>query len=409
MSLSNSHIEKIRVDFPILSQKMRGKDMIFLDNAASSQKPTQVVKAIDDYYYQSHANVHRGVYELSQKATDAFELGREKVRAFINAATTEEVIFVKGTTEGINLVASSFGQKYIRKGDEIVISTMEHHSNIVPWQLLCERTEAVLKVIPIDDDGELMMDAYENLLSDKTKIVAVTHVSNTLGTINPVAEIINIAHNRNIPVLLDGAQAAPHMNINVQDLDVDFYVFSAHKMYGPTGIGVLYGKKKWLDTMPPYQGGGEMIANVTFEKSTYTVLPFKFEAGTPDISGVVGLGAAIDYIDDISIDNIAKQEQILLDHGTKKLLEIDGLRIIGNAQHKAGVISFVVEGIHPYDIGTLLDKLGIAVRTGHHCTQPLMERFGISGTVRASFAVYNTIEEVDLFVAGVTRVINMLK
>ena len=402
-------ISTIRADFPILGDEMRGKPLVFLDSAASSQKPKQVLDALEFYYKHQNANVHRGVYELSQQATDAYELGRERARKFLNAASTEEIILVKGTTDGINLVASSFGRKFLREGDEVVISAMEHHSNIVPWQLACEQSGAKLKVIPINDKGELLMDEYEKLLTDRTKIVALVHVSNALGTINPVEEVISKAHERGIPVLLDGAQATTHLKVDAQALDVDFYTFSGHKVFGPTGIGILYGKKHWLEQIPPYQGGGEMIATVTFEKTTYNELPHKFEAGTPDISGAVGLGVALDYIEKIGQDNIAAHEHELLVSATEQLLAIDGLRIIGTAENKASVISFLIDGTHPYDVGTILDKLGIAVRTGHHCTQPLMDRFGIPGTVRASFAAYNNHEDVERLVAGVQRAARMLK
>ncbi|MEL6657848.1 MAG: cysteine desulfurase [Bacteroidota bacterium] len=402
-------IGTIRADFPLLGDDMRGKPLVFLDSAASSQKPQQVLDALDFYYKHQNANVHRGVYELSQQATDAYELGRERARKFLNAASTEEIILVKGTTDGINLVASSFGRKFLREGDEVIVSAMEHHSNIVPWQLACEQSGAKLKVIPINDKGELLMDEYEKLLTDRTKIVALVHVSNALGTINPVEEVIAKAHERGIPVLLDGAQATPHLKVDVQALDVDFYTFSGHKVFGPTGIGILYGKKHWLEQIPPYQGGGEMIATVTFEKTTYNELPHKFEAGTPDISGAVGLGVALDYIEKIGQDTIAAHEHDLLTSATEQLLAIDGLRIIGTADNKASVISFLIDGTHPYDVGTILDKLGIAVRTGHHCTQPLMDRFGIPGTVRASFAAYNNQEDVERLVAGVQRAARMLK
>ncbi len=402
-------IDEIRSDFPLLQQQMRGKPIVFLDSAASSQKPHQVIEAIDHYYNESHANVHRGVYELSQKATDAFEHARELVRKFINARSTKEVIFVRGATEGINLVAFSFSQKFLKPGDEIIISAMEHHSNIVPWQLACERTGAKLKVIPVNDEGELLLEEYEKLLTDRTKLVAVVHISNALGTINPVEEIIAKAHARNVPVLIDGAQAVPHAQVDVQALDVDFYTFSGHKMFGPTGIGVLYGKEEWLEKMPPYQGGGEMIETVTFEKTTYGELPHKFEAGTPDISGVIGLGAAVEYILEVGYDAIAEHEHALLEYATEQLQAIEGIRIIGTAEHKASVISFLIEGVHPYDVGTILDQLGIAVRTGHHCTQPLMDRYGIPGTVRASFAFYNSFEDIDKLVEGVKRAVRMLK
>ncbi|MEL6123982.1 MAG: cysteine desulfurase [Bacteroidota bacterium] len=402
-------IEKIRADFPILQQEMRGKQMIFLDSAASSQKPKVVTDALDQYYNEQHANVHRGVYELSQGATDAFELGRERIRQFINAESTEEVIFVRGTTEGINLVASTFGRKFLNEGDEILISAMEHHSNIVPWQMICEERGANLRIIPVNDQGEIILDEFDNLLGPKTKLVSVVHISNALGSINPIEHIITKAHSLDVPVLIDGAQAAPHSKIDVQALDVDFYTFSGHKMYGPTGIGILYGKKEWLNQLPPYQGGGEMISKVTFEKTTYNELPFKFEAGTPDISGAVGIGVAAGYISSIGHDAIQEHEADLLAYATSQLERIEGLRIVGTAEHKASVISFLIEGTHPYDIGTILDKLGIAVRTGHHCTQPLMDRFSIPGTVRASFGIYNTRDEVDRLVSGVQRAAQMLK
>ena len=382
--------------------------MVFLDNAASSQKPKQVIDALSEYYEESHANVHRGVYELSQKATDAFELAREKTKTFLNAASTEEIIFTKGATESMNLVAACYGRKFLKEGDEVIVSTMEHHSNIVPWQMICKQTGAKLRVIPITDQGEIILSDYKKMLSAKTKMVALVHVSNALGTINPVQEVIKMAHERDIPVMLDGCQATPHMQVDVQALDVDFYALSSHKVYGPTGFGILYGKKKWLEQMPPYQGGGEMIKDVSFEKTTYNELPFKYEAGTPDISGAVAFGAAIDYVNEIGYDTIAKQEAELLAYATEQLQTVPGLRIIGQAQQKASVISFLVGDTHPYDIGTILDKLGIAVRTGHHCCQPLMDRYGIPGTVRASFAVYNTIEEVDKLVEGVQRAARML-
>jgi len=401
-------LEKIRSDFPLLENTMRGKPIVFLDSAASSQKPNVVIDAISDYYKKQHANVHRGVYELSQEATDAFELGRERVKKFLNAESSDEIIFTRGTTESINLVASSFGRKYLNEGDEVIISVMEHHSNIVPWQMICEERKAKLKVIPINEKGEILLEEYKALISEKTKMVSIVHVSNSLGTINPVKEIIDIAHSFDIPVLIDGAQATLHSKVDVQELDADFYAFSAHKVYGPTGIGVLYGKRKWLEAIPPYQGGGEMIANVSFEKTTYNKIPFKFEAGTPDISGAIGLGVALEYVTAIGYDVIAQHEHRLLDYATSLLLEIDGLKIIGTAEKKASVISFNIEGIHPYDLGTILDKMGIAVRTGHHCTQPLMDYLRIPGTVRASFAVYNNEEDVDKLVAGVKRAVNML-
>ena len=400
--------QDIRNDFPILEQEMRGKPMVFLDNAASSQKPKQVIEALENYYEHTHANVHRGVYELSQKATDAFELAREKTKQFLNADSLEEIIFTKGATESLNLVAACYGRKYLQEGDEVIVSTMEHHSNIVPWQMICEERGANVRVIPITTDGELIMEEFKKLLSEKTKIVSLVHVSNALGTVNPVKQVIKLSHEKGIPVMLDGCQAVPHMKVDVQALDVDFYALSSHKMYGPTGFGILYGKKKWLSEMPPYQGGGEMIKTVSFEGTTYNELPFKYEAGTPDISGAVAFGAAIDYINDIGYEAIATQEVKLLTYATEKLKEITGLRIIGEATEKASVISFLVGDIHPYDLGTILDKLGIAVRTGHHCTQPLMDHFGIPGTVRASFAVYNTEEEVDKLVVGVKRAVSLL-
>lgn len=399
----------IRQEFPILQQKMNGKPLVFLDSAASSQKPRAVIEALDHYYEHLNANVHRGVYQLSQEATNAHEHGREVARRFINAASTKEVLFTRGTTEGINLVAQCYGRKYLTEGDEILISGMEHHSNIVPWQMIAEQTGAILKVIPVTEKGELDMEAFHQLLNKRTKIVAVVHVSNTLGTINPVKDIIDAAHALNVPVLIDGAQATPHMQADVQALDADFYVFSGHKVFGPTGIGILYGKEAWLEAMPPYHGGGEMIKTVTFEKTTYNELPFKYEAGTPDISGSVALGVAMEYIETIGYKAIQQHEQDLLDYAMTQLREIDGIRFIGEAEHKASVISFLIDGTHPYDVGTLLDKLGIAVRTGHHCTQPLMDQFGIPGTVRASFAVYNNREDVDRLVAGVKRAAHMLR
>lgn len=406
---SSIDLSAIRKDFPILEREMRGKPMVFLDSAASSQKPEAVVGAMDHYYHHLHANVHRGVYQLSQEATDAFEKARHLVTRFINAPSDKEVLFVRGTTEGINLVASSFGRKFFKEGDEVIISAMEHHSNIVPWQLICEQTGAKLKVIPVSEEGELDMEAYANMLSEKTKLVAVVHVSNTLGTINPVEQIIELAHAQDVPVLLDGAQAIPHLKVDVQALDVDFYTFSGHKMFGPTGIGILYGKEKWLNAMPPYQGGGEMIETVSFEKTTFNELPHKFEAGTPDIAGAVGLGAAVEYMESLGHEAISQHEHELLVYGIEELKKIEGIRLIGTAKNKASVISFLLDGTHPYDVGTILDQMGIAVRTGHHCTQPLMDRLGIPGTVRASFAVYNTKEDIDRLVEGVKRAAKMLK
>lgn len=406
--MTHYDIHSIRNDFPILKRSVNGKPLVYLDNGASTQKPQSVIDAINYYYTSQNSNIHRGVHHLSQIATDAYEVTRRKLKSFINSKEEHEIIITKGTTDSINLVASSFGDAFVQEGDEVIISAMEHHSNIVPWQLLCERKKAVLKVIPVNDEGELDMDAYRQLLNDRVKIVAVTYISNTLGTINPVKEIIELAHAKDIPVLLDAAQAIQHVSVDVQALDVDFLAFSGHKMYGPTGIGVLYGKEKWLNAMPPYQGGGDMIKDVSFEKTTYNELPFKFEAGTPNIAAGITLSFAIDYINSIGIDKIAQYEYELLNYATSELLEIEGLRIIGTAKEKSGVISFLVGDIHPYDIGVILDKLGIAVRTGHHCTQPLMKRFGIPGTVRASIGLYNTKEEIDELVKGVKRAVSML-
>lgn len=405
---NHTDIEKIRSEFPILQQKVYGHPLVYLDNAATTQKPKTVLKAMDDYYKQYNSNVHRGVHFLSQTATDAFEVARRKVQAYINAAHEHEVIFTKGTTEGINLVASSFGKRFVKPGDSIIISAMEHHSNIVPWQLMCEERGASLKVIPINDKGELLMDRFEEMLDETVKLVAVTFVSNTLGTVNPVKDIIEKAHAQNIPVLIDAAQAIQHIGIDVQFLDVDFLAFSGHKMYGPTGVGVLYGKEKWLNEMPPYHGGGEMIKTVTFEKSTYNVLPFKFEAGTPNVTEAIGLGAAIDYINAIGLDYIREREQQLIRYALNSLQTIDDLRLIGEAAERAASISFLVGNLHPFDVGELLDKQGIAVRTGHHCTEPLMNIFKIPGTVRASFAFYNTEEEVDKLVKGVKKAAMLL-
>lgn len=395
-------IQQIRADYPILERDIDGKQLVYLDSAATSQTPRQVVNAIDEMYYRHKANVHRGVHTISQEATDLVESTREKVRAFINAGSTQEVIFTRGTTEGINLVASSFGDM-LYNGDEVIITTMEHHSNIVPWQLIGRKKRIRLRVVPISDNGELDLEAYEDLFTDATRFVAIAHVSNVLGTINPVKQMIEIAHKHGVPVLIDGAQAVPHMAVDVADLDCDFYAFSSHKMYGPVGVGVLYGKRHWLDTMAPYQGGGEMIGNVTFERTTFAELPFKFEAGTPDFVGIAAFGTAIDYIRSIGIDNIAAHEHALLTEATRQLMEIDGMRIFGNAQDKGAVISFLVRDINSYDMGLLLDRMGIAVRTGHHCAQPLMARYGVQGMVRASFAVYNILDEVNRFVAAVKR------
>ena len=400
-------VEKVRKDFPILSRKVNGKPLVYFDNAASSQKPQSVIDATNKYYSFENANIHRGVHTLSQEATSAYETVREKVRAFINANKSHEIIFNKGTTDGINLVASSFGKNNIGEGDEVLISAMEHHSNIVPWQMICEEKRATLKVIPINNDGELMMDEFRKLLSKKTKIVAVTHISNSLGTVNPVKEIIAAAHEKGIPVLIDGAQAIHHTKVDVQDLDCDFYAFSAHKMYGPTGVGILYGKEELLNAMPPYQGGGDMIKTVTFEKTTYNELPHKFEAGTPNIAGGIAFGEAIDYINSLGVENIAAYENELTIYAQEQLNTVPGIQFIGKAKERASVISFLLNNIHPYDAGVILDKMGIAVRTGHHCTQPLMDRFKIPGTVRASFSFYNTKQEVDVLVTGLHKVIQM--
>ena len=402
------NLEKIRNDFPILSREVNGKPLVYLDNGATGQKPSLVIDRIKKYYELENSNIHRGIHTLSQEATDAYEQAREKTRAFLNAPSTDEIIFTSGTTGSINLVASTFGRKFINEGDEVIISTMEHHSNIVPWQMVCEEKGAILKVIPINDDGELLMDEFESLITDKTKLISVVHVSNTLGTINPVKAIIDRAHKQDIPVLIDGAQAVPHMPVDVQELDCDFYAFSAHKMFGPTGVGVLFGKEKWLNQMPPYQGGGDMIKTVTFEKTEYNELPHKFEAGTPNIAGGLGMAAAIDYMNAVGIEKINAYEHELLNYATEKLTSIPGLRIIGTAKEKASVISFVVEGTHPSDIGMIIDKLGVAIRTGHHCTEPLMNRFNVPGTARASFAFYNTFEEVDRLVEALQRAVNML-
>lgn len=400
-------ITKIRADFPILSREVYGKPLIYFDNGATTQKPRCVVDAIVDEYYSVNANVHRGVHFLSQQATELHEGSRETVRRFINARTSAEVIFTRGTTEAINLLAFSFGEEFMKEGDEVIISTMEHHSNIVPWQLLAARKGISIKVIPMNDRGELLLDEYEKLFSDRTRIVSIAHISNVLGTINPVKEMIATAHAHGVPVLVDGAQSIPHIQVDVQDLDVDFFAFSGHKVYGPTGVGVLYGKEEWLDKLPPYQGGGEMIQSVSFEKTTFNELPFKFEAGTPDYIGTTGLAKALDYVSAIGLEQIAAHEHELTIYAMQRLGEIEGMRFLGEAAHKSSVISFLVGNIHPFDMGTLLDRLGIAVRTGHHCAEPLMRRLGIEGTVRASFAMYNTKEEIDALVAGVDRVRKM--
>lgn len=400
-------VNKIRNDFPILSRTVYGKPLVYLDNGATTQKPRCVVDAMVDEYYSVNANVHRGVHFLSQQATNLHEVSRETVRKFINAGKTSEVVFTRGTTESINLVASSFVDSQMQDGDEVIISVMEHHSNIVSWQLQAARKGIKLRVIPMNDRGELLLDEYEKLFSTRTKLVSVAHVSNVLGTINPVKKIIEIAHAHQVPVLIDGAQGVPHMKVDVQDLDADFYVFSGHKIYGPTGVGVLYGKEDWLDRLPPYQGGGEMIQNVTFEKTTFNELPFKFEAGTPDYVGTTALATALDYVSEIGMDNIAAYEHELTVYAMERLKEIPGMRIFGEAEQKGGVISFLVGNIHHFDMGTLLDRLGIAVRTGHHCAEPLMRRLGIEGTVRATFGIYTTKEEIDALVAGIARVSRM--
>ena len=400
-------INKIRADFPILSQKVNGKPLVYFDNGATSQKPQVVIDAISKYYQEIDANIHRGVHTLSQLATDAYEISRAKLQHHINAKFAHEVLFTSGTTFGINLVANGFAS-ILKPGDEVLVSALEHHSNIVPWQMLCEKTGATLRVIPINQDGELIMSEYDKLLSDKTKIVTVNHISNALGTVNPIKYMIDKAHEVGAAILIDGAQAVPHLKPDVQELDCDFYVFSGHKMCGPTGTGILYGKEAWLNKLPPYQGGGEMIKEVTFEKTTYAELPHKFEAGTPNIAGGIVLGTAVDYMNAVGFENIQQQELELLEYGTKRLLEIEGLKIFGNAKEKTSVISFNIEGIHPYDIGTIIDKLGIAVRTGHHCAQPIMNFFCIPGTIRASFAFYNTKEEIDSMVAAVKKAQIML-
>ncbi len=399
-------VDKIRKDFPILNREVNGKPLVYFDNAATSQTPQIVIDAIVDYYTNYNANIHRGVHTLSQEATDRYEEARMKLQKHFNAEHAYEIIFTSGTTHGINMIASGF-ESFLDKGDEIIVSALEHHSNIVPWQMLCDKTGAVLRVIPMNENGSLMIEEYDNLLSDKTKLVFCNHISNALGTINPIQEIIEKAHQVGASVLIDGAQSTPHMLVDVQKLNVDFYVTSAHKVCGPTGVGMLYGKKEWLEKLPPYQGGGEMIDTVTFEKTTYAGLPHKFEAGTPDICGGIAFGVAVDYMNSIGFQNIAAYEQELLEYGTKKLEEIGNIKIYGTT-HKTSVISFNIEGIHPYDIGAILDKFGIAVRTGHHCAQPIMDFYKIPGTIRASFAFYNTKEEIDLFISALKRAILML-
>ncbi len=400
-------INKVREDFPILSRQIYGKPLVYFDNGATTQKPLCVLDAMRNEYLNVNANVHRGVHYLSQQATDLHEAARETVRKFINAPKVEEVIFTRGTTESLNLVVSSFGDRFLSEGDEVIVSVMEHHSNIVPWQLLAAKKGIAIKVIPMTDEGDVVMEEYEKLFNEKTRIVSITQVSNVLGTINPVKEMIRIAHEHEVPVMVDGAQSTPHMKVDVQDLDCDFFAFSGHKIYGPTGIGVLYGKEKWLDEMPPYQGGGEMIESVSFEKTTFEKLPFKFEAGTPDFVATHGLATALNYVTELGLDNIFAHEQELTRYAMEQMKEIPGMRLFGTSQHKDAVISFLVGDIHHLDMGTLLDRLGIAVRTGHHCAEPLMHRLGISGTVRASFALYNTKEEVDALIAGIKRVSQM--
>tara|TARA_Y100000385_G_scaffold291962_1_gene374742 strand:- start:8 stop:1246 length:1239 start_codon:yes stop_codon:yes gene_type:complete len=401
-------VNKIRDDFPLLKRSVYGKDLIYLDNGATSQKPQVVIDAINEYYSENNSNIHRGVHYLSQLATTQYEDARKIIQTYINASLPEEVLFTKGTSDSINLVAFSFGET-LSKGDEVIISAMEHHSNIVPWQMMCERKECTLRVVPIDENGDLILEEFEKLLNNRTKLVAVSHISNSLGTINPVKTIIDKAHAVGAKVLIDGAQSIQHMKVDMLELDCDFYAFSGHKVFGPTGVGILYGKKDILDNMPPYQGGGDMIAKVTFEKTTYNELPHKFEAGTPNISGGIGLGAAIKYFSELDIEAIHSHEQELAGYTESKLMEFPGMKIIGTAKEKTSVVSFVVDGIHPFDLGTLLDKQGIAVRTGHHCTQPIMDFFEIPGTIRASFAFYNTMEEIDIFIAAVERSLNMLR
>ena len=404
---SGFDVARIREDFPILDQMVNGKPLVYLDNAATTQKPQVVIDALVNYYTSDNSNVHRGVHTLSQRATEDFDIGRSKARQFLNAGSDQEIIFVKGTTDGINLVAQSYARPNLGEGDDIIISTMEHHSNIIPWQVLCQEKGAHLRVIPISDAGELLIDEYEKLLTPRTKLVAITHVSNVLGTVNPIAQIVEIAHNRGVPVLVDGAQAVPHMAVDVQKLGCDFYVFSGHKIYGPTGIGVLYGKSELLEAMPPYQLGSEMIKSVTFEHTIYNDLPFKFEPGTPHIAGVIGMGAAIDYLNGIGMDRIDAYEHDLLEYGMECLSGIDGVQLIGTAPGKSSVMSFVMDSAHPHVIGTILDTEGVAVRTGHHCAQPLMHRFGVPATARASLSFYNTKDEIDLLVKAIDRVIEV--
>lgn len=401
------NVDKIREDFPILNQKIRGKPLVYLDNAATSQKPKVVIDTIQKYYYEENSNIHRGVHYLSERVTEKYEAVREKIRSYINAKQNYEIIFVSGTTAGINLIANTFGNRFIKSGDEILISALEHHSNIVPWQILCEQKGARLRVIPMNENGDLLIDEYENLLNEKTKLVAITHVSNALGTVNPIKAMVKIAHQREIPVLIDGAQAIPHLRVDVNDLDCDFYVFSGHKVFGPTGIGVLYGKEKWLHLLPPYQGGGDMIKFVSFEKTVYNDLPHKFEAGTPHIAGVIGLGSAIDYLRSLDFISVFKHEDSVLKYAIEKLSEIKRVKIIGTPKERLGVISFIIEGVHPHDVGTILDYEGIAIRAGHHCAQPVMQFFGLSATARASFAFYNKKEEVDSLISAIYKVMEV--
>ncbi len=402
-------VRSVRQDFPILHQSVFGKPLVYLDNAATAQKPKAVIDALVRYYTQDNANIHRGLHQLSERATAAYEETRSKVRRFLNAAEDREIVFVRGTTEAINLVAQSYGRTHLDPGDEVLITTMEHHSNIVPWQILCEEKGARLRVAPIGDDGDLLLDEFEKLLGPRTRLVSVVHVSNALGTINPVKRLVEMAHRRNIPVLVDGAQAAPHLRIDVRELDCDFYALSGHKLFGPTGIGVLYGRARLLEAMPPWQSGGDMIASVTFAKTTYNRLPYKFEAGTPHIAGVIGLGAALDYLESIDRDGRIAHEDDVLAYATRTIAALPRVRLVGTAREKTGVLSFVIEGVHPHDIGTILDREGIAIRAGHHCTQPLMDRFGVPATARASFALYNTRAEVDALAAGVRRVLEVFR
>lgn len=402
-------VQRIRADFPILQQKVHGKPLVYLDNAASTQKPRSVIDTLVRYYEEDNANIHRGVHLLSERATEKYEGARRRVQRFINARESREVIFVRGTTEAINLVAATFGRQNVGPGDEVLITHMEHHSNIVPWQMLCEEKGAKLRVAPISDAGELRLDEFEKLLGPRTRFVSVTHVSNTLGTVNPVRKIVEMVHRRKIPILLDGAQAAPHIRVDAQELDCDFYAFSGHKLYGPTGIGVLYGKAELLERMPPYQGGGDMISSVTFEKTTYNVPPYKFEAGTPNIAGTIGLDTAIQYVENLGMEAIAAHEQDLLAYATDRLSAIPGVTLIGTAKERSGAISFILDGVHPHDIGTVLDQEGIAIRTGHHCTQPLMDRFGVPATARAALALYNTRDDIDALIDGIMKVQEMFR